>query len=90
QQLFERPAHPYTRALLKTLPHMKGPRSPKLEVIEGQPPILKAAPVACAFRGRCTVALSRCSTENPQRHSIAAGHDVACFWDVQTGEERHG
>ena len=88
-ELFERPAHPYTRGLLKTMPRLKGPRAPKLDVIQGQPPILKAEPTACAFRPRCTVALERCARENPQRQTIGTGHDVACFWDAQTGGARN-
>ncbi len=90
KELFGRPAHPYTRALLKTVPRLKGARAAKLEVIEGQPPIMKAAPSACAFRARCSVAMDRCARENPLRQTIAPGHDVACFWDVNTGKERHG
>ena len=66
-----------------------GARAAKLEVIEGQPPIMKAQPTACAFRARCTFAMERCGRENPQRQSIAPGHDVACFWDFNTGKERH-
>ena len=89
QELFERPAHPYTRALLKTMPRLRGARAAKLDVIEGQPPIIKAQPSACAFRARCPMAMERCGTENPQRLSIGPGHDVACFWDVKTGKERH-
>jgi peptide/nickel transport system ATP-binding protein/oligopeptide transport system ATP-binding protein len=89
QDLFARPMHPYTRALLKTVPRLKGARAPKLEVIEGQPPIIRAEPAACAFRARCSVAMARCGVENPQRLTIAAGHDVACFWDANTGEARH-
>ena len=90
KDLFGSPAHPYTRALLKTVPRLKGARAAKLEVIEGQPPIMKAAPSACAFRARCSVAMDRCARENPLRQTIAPGHDVACFWDVTTGKERHG
>jgi peptide/nickel transport system ATP-binding protein/oligopeptide transport system ATP-binding protein len=89
QELFARPNHPYTRALLKTVPRLNGARAPKLEVIEGQPPILRAAPSACAFRARCSVAMARCALENPQRQMVAPGHDVACFWDPLTGAERH-
>ena len=89
QELFARPMHPYTRALLKAVPRLKGVRAPKLEVIEGQPPIIRAEPSACAFRARCSVAMPRCGQENPQRLTIAAGHDVACFWDANTGEARH-
>jgi oligopeptide/dipeptide ABC transporter ATP-binding protein len=89
QELFERPAHPYTRALLKTMPRLRGARAAKLDVIEGQPPIIKAQPSACAFLARCPAAMERCGRENPQRTTIGEGHDVACFWDVNTGKERH-
>ena len=89
QDLFERPAHPYTRALLKTMPRLHGARAAKLDVIEGQPPIIKAQPAACAFLARCPVAMERCGRENPLRVTLGEGHDVACFWDVNTGKERH-
>jgi len=84
-ELFANPRHPYTRALLGTVPALRGPREAKLNVIEGQPPILTAAPAACAFRDRCAHAFDRCSAENPIRRPVIAGHDVACFWSPETG-----
>jgi peptide/nickel transport system ATP-binding protein/oligopeptide transport system ATP-binding protein len=81
RELFARPRHPYTRALLKTIPHVSGVRTAKLSVIEGQPPILRAAPAACPFRARCAHGFDRCERENPIRRPVAAGHDVACHWD---------
>jgi len=80
-ELFAHPRHPYTRALLKTVPSVRGEREPKLNVIEGQPPILMAEPTACPFRGRCTQAFDRCERENPPRFPVGPGHDAACFWD---------
>ena len=85
RELFANPQHPYTRALLKTVPSLTGERADRLQVIEGQPPILSAAPVACPFRGRCAHAFDRCEAENPQRRAVdgkplGAGHDVACHW----------
>ena len=77
--LFQDPRHPYTRALLRTIPSVEGARQPKLEVIEGQPPILGAAPTACPFRDRCPLAFDRCHRENPARMDVAPGHDAACF-----------
>jgi peptide/nickel transport system ATP-binding protein/oligopeptide transport system ATP-binding protein len=77
--LFSDPRHPYTRALLKTIPSVTGRRADKLQVIEGQPPILGAAPTACPFRDRCPLAFERCHAENPAREVVAPGHDVACF-----------
>jgi len=85
RDLFANPRHPYTRALLKTIPALTGKRAARLQVIEGQPPIMLAAPAACAFRDRCAHAFDRCAAENPQRRAIdgrvvGQGHDVACHW----------
>jgi len=86
--LFGNPQHPYTRALLKTIPAISGPREDRLQVIEGQPPILAAAPKACSFRDRCPHAFDRCHAENPARRAIdglalGKGHDVACHWTAE-------
>jgi peptide/nickel transport system ATP-binding protein/oligopeptide transport system ATP-binding protein len=88
RELFGNPQHPYTRALLKTIPHVTGKRQAKLNVIQGQPPILRAEPSACAFRTRCAHAFERCGRENPARVPVGKGHDVACFWDPATGGAR--
>jgi peptide/nickel transport system ATP-binding protein/oligopeptide transport system ATP-binding protein len=88
KELFANPRHPYTRALLKTIPSLTGEREARLQVIEGQPPILAGAPTSCPFRARCPNAFARCETENPQRRAIddkpvGRGHDVACHWDPE-------
>ena len=90
KELFANPQHPYTRALLKTIPSLTGERENRLQVIEGQPPILAGAPVACPFRDRCPHAFVRCSVENPERRAIdgkpvGQGHDVACHWTAEGG-----
>jgi peptide/nickel transport system ATP-binding protein/oligopeptide transport system ATP-binding protein len=90
RDLFARPQHPYTRALLGTIPHVTGERQAKLNVIQGQPPILRESPRACSFRARCAHAFDRCTRENPARLPAGPGHDVACFWDPTTGRARHG
>ncbi|WP_212525292.1 ABC transporter ATP-binding protein [Actibacterium sp. MT2.3-13A] len=88
RELFGNPQHPYTRALLKTVPSVSGARAEKLAVIEGQPPILSSAPAACPFRARCPQAFDRCERENPARVPVGPGHDAACFWDPATGGPR--
>jgi peptide/nickel transport system ATP-binding protein/oligopeptide transport system ATP-binding protein len=85
KEIFANPRHPYTRALLKTIPSISGAREARLQVIEGQPPILNDAPTACPFRARCSHAMARCEAENPARRAIDGatlghGHDVACHW----------
>jgi oligopeptide/dipeptide ABC transporter ATP-binding protein len=89
KDLFANPQHPYTRALLETLPTVRGPRTDRLNVIQGQPPMLGAHPGACPFAPRCAYAHDRCLRENPQRHEVGPGHDVACFWDVKTLETQN-
>ena len=85
RELFANPQHPYTRALLKTIPAISGPREGRLKVIEGQPPILTAAPDACPFRARCEHRFDVCDRINPPRravdgNAVGYGHDVACHW----------
>jgi len=87
RELFSNPLHPYTRALLETLPSVSGGRSQRLRTIEGQPPALSAQPASCPFRDRCHHALDICSRENPPIRSLAGGHDVACFWDATTADK---
>jgi peptide/nickel transport system ATP-binding protein/oligopeptide transport system ATP-binding protein len=86
RELFTNPRHPYTRALLKTIPSISGGRADRLQVIQGQPPVLGAAPTACPFRARCTHAIERCARENPARRAIGNGHDVACHWTPEAAD----
>ena len=78
-ELFKNPRHPYTAALLKTIPHIVGERAKRLTVIEGQPPLMMAAPDACPFRDRCAHAMPVCALKNPPRFEVGNGHDAACF-----------
>ena len=92
KEIFANPRHPYTRALLKTIPSISGAREARLQVIEGQPPILNDAPTACPFRARCSHAMAICETENPARRAIDGaplghGHDVACHWTPEVADE---
>jgi peptide/nickel transport system ATP-binding protein/oligopeptide transport system ATP-binding protein len=88
RELFSNPQHPYTRALLETIPSVRGARAEKLNVIEGQPPILGAAPTACPFRDRCAFRFDRCDAENPLRVMVGTDHDAACFYDFNSGGPR--
>jgi oligopeptide transport system ATP-binding protein len=86
-ELFANPQHPYTRALLQTIPKMTGDREARLRVIQGQPPILNAPLTACPFRARCDHQHDRCERENPARRAVdgrpvGQGHDVACHWQA--------
>ncbi len=64
EEIFANPQHPYTKALLVSLPRL-GERFDTLPTIEGQPPDLGNLPPGCSFASRCTVAVDRCSEEAP-------------------------
>ncbi|MBB5514526.1 peptide/nickel transport system ATP-binding protein/oligopeptide transport system ATP-binding protein [Rubricella aquisinus] len=85
KELFANPQHPYTIALLETLPSLTGERPERLRSIDGQPPILGAKLTSCPFAARCRQVMDRCHRENPTRREVKAGHDVACWWDATQG-----
>src|SRR5690242_1705242 len=64
RQVFRAPVHPYTRALLNSIPRMSD-KSQQLTAIEGQPPDLAALPPGCAFGPRCPSAFDRCRMTEP-------------------------
>lgn len=90
KELFARPQHPYTRALLKTIPKISGAREARLKLIEGQPPIMSAAPTACPFRHRCEHRFDRCDVENPALRGVSPGHAVACHWTAPAAAPAEG
>jgi oligopeptide/dipeptide ABC transporter ATP-binding protein len=82
KQIYNSPAHPYTRALLESIPRLGDSRQ-RLTAIEGQPPDPSAPPPGCAFHPRCPHANERCRVERPAvlSHGTAL---VACH-AVQEG-----
>ncbi len=88
RELFANPQHPYTRMLLETVPSVTRDRVKRLQVIEGQPPILARPPDSCPFNARCPHAFDRCRSENPLRTPVGPKHDAACFWSAATGGPR--
>jgi peptide/nickel transport system ATP-binding protein/oligopeptide transport system ATP-binding protein len=87
-ELFANPRHPYTRALLETLPNLKGKRGGKLRAISGQPPHLLAELRSCPFAPRCPSVHDRCRLENPPLIQLASGHKSACWLEDKTGKRR--
>jgi oligopeptide/dipeptide ABC transporter ATP-binding protein len=78
RQVFNAPAHPYTQALLNSIPRMSDSRR-RLTAIEGQPPDLAALPPGCAFAARCPSVLDRCRDASPPEIAIGDGHTVRCW-----------
>jgi oligopeptide transport system ATP-binding protein len=82
EAVYRQPLHPYTRALLDSVPGV-GARTRR--TIPGEPPSPVHPPSGCRFRTRCPRAAQRCADEEPVMRELAAGHSVACHFP--TGAE---
>jgi len=76
--IFNAPAHPYTRALIESIPRF-GDTTARLTAIEGQPPDPTALPPGCAFHPRCPLVIERCRAEAPPETRVAAQHRARCW-----------
>ncbi|MDX2155924.1 MAG: ABC transporter ATP-binding protein [Hyphomicrobiaceae bacterium] len=77
-RVFERPAHPYTKALIASVPKMTGAAG-RLTTIEGQPPSLLDLPPGCRFAPRCAAADDRCRESYPSSFDIETDHTADCW-----------
>jgi len=76
--LFARPAHPYTRGLLDSIPKLSDERE-RLKTIPGTLPNPASVPPGCRFEPRCAWRVGACAAAVPPLAAIAAGHDSACI-----------
>ena len=84
-ELFANPRHPYTQALLASVP-LADPKTKRLTpLIEGDVPSQINPPSGCAFHTRCRYAMERCKIETPQLVEVGGVHRVACFLNEGTG-----
>ena len=84
--LFDRPAHPYSKVLIDSIP-VADPTVAIAEVsVQGEPPSPVLPPSGCRFNPRCPNAQDRCRTEEPQMREISTGHFVACHFPLYGGE----
>ena len=79
RDLYRNPRHPYTRALLRSVPRLDGGRAAALHAIEGMPPDLVAYPRGCPFHARCPLVADHCRERRPELETIAPRHRVACW-----------
>ncbi len=99
--IFYRPAHPYTKALLESLPKTDTDKNTRLVSINGTPPDLLNPPVGCPFAGRCKYTMKICQTQMPPNFEPSKDHKSACwllhedcpysdFKSLDGGEENDG
>ncbi|MGE3536255.1 MAG: ABC transporter ATP-binding protein [Candidatus Tectimicrobiota bacterium] len=79
--LFDTPAHPYTEALLNSVPDVRRGTT-RLYAIEGYPPSIYERPPGCPFAARCAYATSHCTQAYPPGVEVAEGHWVSCWRHV--------
>jgi oligopeptide/dipeptide ABC transporter ATP-binding protein len=79
REVYGNPRHPYTLALLRSVPRLDRPRQARLDPVEGQPPDLTRLDAGCAFRPRCRFAAEACAAAVPPLEAIGDGHFAACF-----------
>jgi oligopeptide transport system ATP-binding protein len=84
RELYRRPAHPYTRGLLDSLPRLAD-KGRELRAIEGLPPNLRDVPPGCPFHPRCPRVRDLCRTDLPPLQAVSDGHATACHF----GREEH-
>jgi oligopeptide/dipeptide ABC transporter ATP-binding protein len=78
EDIFHRPAHPYTRGLLDSIPRLEYPRKTKLKTIDGMVPGLMDMPAGCRFNNRCQYRVERCTATAPAVEPLAGAHGVSC------------
>jgi oligopeptide/dipeptide ABC transporter ATP-binding protein len=78
RDIFQAPAHPYTRGLLHAVPTLKTDRVRPLETIEGSVPPLHAVPPGCPFEPRCEFRVEQCARDLPPLVEVSDGHWARC------------
>ncbi|WP_211205252.1 ABC transporter ATP-binding protein [Pseudothermotoga thermarum] len=87
KELFEKPLHPYTEALLKSIPSLESKKGSKLYTIPGTVPNLLDPPSGCRFHPRCEFAKKICSEKVPSLTLQDNGRKVRCFLRGSEPEE---
>ena len=78
RDIFNEPSHPYTRALIDSVPKLEE-RTARLYSIEGQPPLLSNLPEGCRFADRCEFVRDTCRETYPPSYTIKEGHTADCW-----------
>ena len=84
QEIFDRPSHPYTQALLASIPHLDPVNRSEIVPVKGQPPELSRLPPGCPFSPRCGFVQDGCGSVPMSLEAVGADHVTACpfvTWD---------
>ena len=79
QDIFYRPRHPYTWALIRSVPRVDRDTGRELESIPGAPPDLLAPPAGCPFSTRCRYCMDICREQMPEETDFGGGHGASCW-----------
>ncbi len=91
KDLFNKPVHPYTEALLKSIPKIDTDKNRRLQTIKGNVPSLKDMPTGCRFHPRCPLATEKCKNEEPPLFDVENNRVSKCWiadpnlqeaWDI--------
>lgn len=92
EDIFYRPAHPYTKGLLDSIPHFEsGQKLERLKTIPGMVPNLMNLPTGCRFHDRCSYAQEQCKQQSPHLKPVDGKtnqHQVSCFFPLHMQEKK--
>ncbi len=88
KEVFTNPSHPYTRALIRSIPRLDGGDGSSIEVLAGEVPSLYQIPSGCMFHTRCAFKTERCITDKPQLVSLEGSiRHAACHYPIHAQEQ---
>lgn len=90
RDIFYSPKHPYTKALLESVPRLDSSSDTPLSSIPGTPPDLIAPPKGCAFASRCPYAMNICKKEEPAWKNFGGEHEACCWLHSEACIEKKG
>jgi len=80
KEIFERPIHPYTRALLQAIPSLDSEPGSKKKLLQGDIPSPMNPPNGCVFNTRCPYCDELCKTKEPEYREIVPNHMITCHY----------